>query len=95
MRVVLSLTNLTASTLLPAAPIVYGGVFPTYHGKDILTAEAAIDIVVRGEGEWTSIALARALETGAPLAGVPGLFYRECSQVLERFRLRLKHNRLL
>ena len=68
--------------VLPAAPIVYGGVFPTYHGKDILTAEAAIDIVVRGEGERTSIALARALETGAPLAGVPGLFYRECSQVL-------------
>jgi anaerobic magnesium-protoporphyrin IX monomethyl ester cyclase len=36
---------------LPNLVVVYGGVFPTYHFKDILAEEPQIDVVVRGEGE--------------------------------------------
>ena len=35
--------------VLPETRIVYGGVFPTYHWREILTEEPQIEIVVRGE----------------------------------------------
>ena len=35
--------------------IVYGGVFPTYHWREILTEEPQIDVIVRGEGEDTGL----------------------------------------
>jgi anaerobic magnesium-protoporphyrin IX monomethyl ester cyclase len=38
---------------LPELTIIYGGVFPTYHFRDILAQEPQIDIIVRGEGEAT------------------------------------------
>lgn len=61
---------------LPLVPIIYGGVFPTYHGDEILAAEGAIDIIVRGEGERTVVALTRALAEGVDLGATPGLFHR-------------------
>jgi anaerobic magnesium-protoporphyrin IX monomethyl ester cyclase len=63
-------------TALPDARIVYGGVFPTYHWREILTAEPQIDVIVRGEGEATAPKLIRALETGGPLDTVAGIAYR-------------------
>ncbi|MGL5008774.1 MAG: B12-binding domain-containing radical SAM protein, partial [Paracoccaceae bacterium] len=61
----------------PALIIIYGGVFPSYHWHDILTAAPAIDIIVRGEGEATTPALIAALAKGAPLATIPGIAYRD------------------
>jgi anaerobic magnesium-protoporphyrin IX monomethyl ester cyclase len=60
----------------PHTWIIYGGVFPSYHGREILLAEPQIDVIVRGEGEQTTLQLARALETGAPLRTVPGIVFR-------------------
>ena len=34
--------------------IVYGGVFPTYHWREILAEEPYVDAIVRGEGEETA-----------------------------------------
>ncbi|MBN1890950.1 MAG: magnesium-protoporphyrin IX monomethyl ester anaerobic oxidative cyclase [Thermoflexales bacterium] len=62
---------------LPEARIVYGGVFPTYHWRDILAEELQIDVIVRGEGEETGVRLARALETGSSLEAVRGIAYRK------------------
>jgi anaerobic magnesium-protoporphyrin IX monomethyl ester cyclase len=62
---------------LPAVRIIYGGVFPTYHWRDILAAEPQIDVIVRGEGEATVAKLARALDTGEPLGAIPGIAFRE------------------
>ena len=62
---------------LPDVPIVYGGVHPTYHAADILAECPAIDVIVRGEGEATMVALAAALAGGAALAGVRGIAFRE------------------
>ncbi|GHU08093.1 magnesium-protoporphyrin IX monomethyl ester cyclase [Betaproteobacteria bacterium] len=60
----------------PQTLMVYGGVYPTYHGAEILAAEAAIDFIVRGEGEQTAVNLLAALSERRPLASVPGLFLR-------------------
>ena len=47
----------------PQVTTVYGGVYPTYHAPEILSAEAAVDFIVRGEGEETAVALVEALES--------------------------------
>lgn len=60
----------------PGTWIVYGGVFPTYHWHEILAEEPQIDVIVRGEGELTTVRLIEALDTGAPLAAIPGLAFR-------------------
>jgi anaerobic magnesium-protoporphyrin IX monomethyl ester cyclase len=36
---------------MPRAHIIYGGVFPTYHWREILAQEAHVTAIVRGEGK--------------------------------------------
>jgi anaerobic magnesium-protoporphyrin IX monomethyl ester cyclase len=62
---------------LPKAWIIYGGVFPTYHWAQIMQHEAAVDVVVRGEGEETIVRLVSALEQHKDLNTVPGIVFRE------------------
>jgi anaerobic magnesium-protoporphyrin IX monomethyl ester cyclase len=62
---------------VPNCPIVYGGLFPTYHWREILTECAAIDIIVRGEGEETVRRLSHALESGKPLRDIAGVAFRD------------------
>lgn len=69
---------------LPFARIVYGGVFPTYHWREVLREEPQVDAVVRGEGEATCVALIDALERGAELSGIPGLAFRDASTGVPR-----------
>lgn len=61
----------------PGAWIVYGGVHPTYHWREIMAAEPQIDVIVRGEGEETVVRLVGALETGAALDEIPGIVFRK------------------
>ena len=65
--------------VMPQIHIVYGGVFPTYHWRDILESEPQIDVIVRGEGEATSTLVMRALENGDALEGIPGVAFRSRS----------------
>jgi anaerobic magnesium-protoporphyrin IX monomethyl ester cyclase len=46
---------------LPHVVTVYGGVHPTYHYRAVLAAHPEVDVVVRGEGEATVLALVGAL----------------------------------
>jgi anaerobic magnesium-protoporphyrin IX monomethyl ester cyclase len=62
---------------MPNALIIYGGVFPTYHWRDILTDEPYVTAIVRGEGEETSRRLMRALEYGHRLNDIAGIAYRD------------------
>lgn len=62
---------------VPSAKIVYGGVFPTFHWREILSEEPQIDVIVRGEGEETAVQVVRALETDAPLDDIPGVAFRD------------------
>lgn len=61
----------------PGIVIVYGGVFPTYHWRDVLAATDVFDFIVRGEGEATAAALVEALELRLSVASVPGIAYRD------------------
>lgn len=60
----------------PALRIVYGGVFPTYHWREVLAQEPQVDVVVRGEAEDTVVKLFAALETGGRLEQVRGIAVR-------------------
>jgi anaerobic magnesium-protoporphyrin IX monomethyl ester cyclase len=62
---------------MPQVQIVYGGVFPTYHWREILTDEPYVTAVVRGEGEETARRLMAALEHGAQLDTVRGIAFRK------------------
>ncbi|MFT5680221.1 MAG: anaerobic magnesium-protoporphyrin IX monomethyl ester cyclase [Myxococcota bacterium] len=61
---------------IPGVVLVYGGVFPTYHWREVLTEEPQIDVIVRGEGEATAVRLLNALCEGTPLESIPGLAFR-------------------
>jgi anaerobic magnesium-protoporphyrin IX monomethyl ester cyclase len=63
----------------PSVITVYGGVYPSYHPREILAHEPAVDFVVRGEGEATVIDLADSLASGSTPANagrVAGIAYR-------------------
>ena len=62
---------------IPQVHIIYGGVFPTYHWRDILAEEPYVTAIVRGEGEETARRLIAALQHNLPLADVPGIAYRD------------------
>ncbi|WP_211261966.1 magnesium-protoporphyrin IX monomethyl ester anaerobic oxidative cyclase [Stenotrophomonas humi] len=61
---------------LPGVWIVYGGVFPTYHWQDVLRGVPAIDCIVRGEGEHTTLQLVQAYAAGHDLRTVAGIALR-------------------
>lgn len=61
----------------PNVRIVYGGVFPTYHWREVLTREPQVDAIVRGEGEDTAVKLMAALEARKPLESVKGIAFRK------------------
>jgi anaerobic magnesium-protoporphyrin IX monomethyl ester cyclase len=65
------------STVLPDAAIVYGGVFPTYHWREILAAEPYVTAIVRGEGEETARRLMAAIKARALLGDIPGIAFRD------------------
>lgn len=62
---------------LPGMTIIYGGVFPSYHHRDVLLREPQIDYIVRGEGEETIRRLVEALENQTPMRQLPGIAFRE------------------
>jgi anaerobic magnesium-protoporphyrin IX monomethyl ester cyclase len=72
--VVVEITR-TIRRMLPKPWIIYGGVFPTYHWREILADEPHINFIVRGEGEETAVRLIQALETGSPFQTIPGLAF--------------------
>jgi anaerobic magnesium-protoporphyrin IX monomethyl ester cyclase len=61
---------------LPMTAIIYGGVFPTYHWREVLADCPTIDVIVRGEGEATTLRLAQALRDRSGLDGIPGIAWR-------------------
>lgn len=62
--------------VLPDARIVMGGHHATAFPERLLS-HPDVDFVLRGDGEASLPALARALREGSPLADVPGLAFKE------------------
>lgn len=60
----------------PAAITILGGVHPTFCYEEVFRTTAAVDFIVRGEGEATIRELLSALAAGSDPARVPGLAFR-------------------
>ena len=65
-----------AKIALPRLRVIYGGVFPTYHWRDVLKDCPEFDYIVRGEGEETGRQLVRALEKSDELSSIQGIAFR-------------------
>lgn len=59
----------------PESRIVYGGVFPTYHWREVLAEEPQIDVIIRGEGEETIRHVVRAFEYKCKLNDINGIAF--------------------
>lgn len=68
--------------LLPQAFIVVGGPYPIAVQEECLRDCCGVDAVVTGEGEVTVVELLQRLAAQTSLAGVPGLVFREGSQII-------------
>ncbi len=62
-------------------PVVWGGPGPT-SVYEVMINHPLIDIVVRGEGEYTLKELADALKNGSSLKGIKGVVYKEDGNVI-------------
>ncbi|MDR1992789.1 MAG: B12-binding domain-containing radical SAM protein [Nitrososphaerota archaeon] len=73
----------TAREVCPDAQIIMGGPHATFQGKDILTTEKAIDLIVRGEGEETLLELANQPLTGKKLCDIKGITFRKDKEIIQ------------
>ena len=60
----------------PDTVVVLGGYHPTFEYKSVL-AEPSVDVVVRGEGEYTLLELVQTIEIGGDLSCVKGLAFHD------------------
>src|SRR6266446_1204992 len=62
----------------PRVLTVYGGVYPTYHAEKILRQEPAVDVIIKGEGEATTVDLMERFRTdrGRDCRDIAGIAYR-------------------
>ena len=65
-------------------PILMGGPHVTYLDRETLEETPALDVVVRGEGEWTALELLEALQAGGDLADVRGITWRAPDGTIHR-----------
>lgn len=62
---------------IPQVIIIIGGVYPTYHWKQILEDDPQINYIVCGEGEEVTKQLIHALSEQKPVEEVAGIAYRK------------------
>jgi radical SAM superfamily enzyme YgiQ (UPF0313 family) len=72
-----------AKEVLPDAKVVMGGPHATFAGKQILTDEKDVDIVVRGEGEETLLELVKQSPELKKLSEIKGITFRKDNQIIE------------
>lgn len=68
--------------IFPQADIVLGGHHVTFTHKDVLLEYPFINYIVRGEGEYTLLELARRIREGKGLDAVDGLTFRSKGQIV-------------
>ncbi|MEI7728127.1 MAG: radical SAM protein [Verrucomicrobiota bacterium] len=67
---------------LPQVLTVLGNTHPHFMYEEILREHPEVDVVVRAEGEETSVDLMRAWQADASLSRVPGIAYREGDRIV-------------
>jgi radical SAM superfamily enzyme YgiQ (UPF0313 family) len=87
-----SMTPMVLSTLMaargakevcPDATVVLGGPHATFMDKELLDAEPAVDVIVRGEGEVTFAELTQRIVNGVGLNSADGITYRHQNQIVQ------------
>jgi len=66
----------------PNVSIVFGNFFATFNPERILKKYPAVDFIVRGEGEHTSLELAQCLQKGGDLKKVLGINFRNNGEIV-------------
>ena len=61
----------------PDTVVVLGGYHPTFEYQTLLKEEKNVDVIVRGEGEYTFLELVKAINNGDDLADVEGLAFND------------------
>jgi anaerobic magnesium-protoporphyrin IX monomethyl ester cyclase len=66
----------------PNIIIVLGNFYATFNAERILRKYPFVDVIVRGEGEYTSLELAKCLEKNGDLKKVLGINFREKNRII-------------
>ena len=66
----------------PNVTIVMGNYHPTFNDTRILRKYPCVDVIVRGEGEYTSLDLANCLEKGGDMRRVEGITFRHKGEIV-------------
>ncbi|MGE5308035.1 MAG: B12-binding domain-containing radical SAM protein [Deltaproteobacteria bacterium] len=69
--------------VLPGAVIVLGGPEVSPRAHEIIAQNPAVDIVIRGEGEFAFVEAVKAIKAGKGLSGIKGLTFRMGRKVIE------------
>jgi anaerobic magnesium-protoporphyrin IX monomethyl ester cyclase len=72
-----------AKQVLPNCKVVLGGPHATFMDKQILAEEKAVDVVVRGEGEYTMLELAQTAAEPESLPKIAGIAYRNNGDIAQ------------
>jgi radical SAM superfamily enzyme YgiQ (UPF0313 family) len=67
----------------PDATVVLGGPHATFMDKELLIAEPAVDVIVRGEGEVTFAELTKRIVNNVGLNTADGITYRHQNQIVQ------------
>ncbi len=73
----------------PEVPVIFGGWHPTLCPQSTLR-EPFVDIVVRGQGEFTIVELAQALAENKPLDFISGISWKKNGRLIENFDRRVQ-----
>ncbi|MBN1273906.1 MAG: B12-binding domain-containing radical SAM protein [Candidatus Aminicenantes bacterium] len=72
----------TCKKAKPGITTVVGGPHITFLDRECLTDSQAVDVVVRGEGEWTMLEVTRNVLEGKSLDNIQGLTFRKGDSVV-------------
>ena len=77
---VINLLTKAIKLRMPEVRIIIGGVFPTYHWKQILSENPQIDFIVCGEGEEVCKQLINAIDENRDFENVKGIAFNKNGQ---------------
>ncbi len=85
------LTARLSKEVLPEVPVVYGGVHASFTARDTLGHVPEIDYIVKGEGEYTFLALCEKFVRNRPveISSLEGLCYRSDGMIKENNHTRI------
>jgi radical SAM superfamily enzyme YgiQ (UPF0313 family) len=72
----------TVKTEMPDVTVVLGNYHATFNAERILRKYPSIDVIVRGEGEYTCRDLVKCLEKKRPLKEVEGITFRSKGEIV-------------